>query len=152
MKDRLDESLDFASSRYEEGRFDTNRALRRFHGSDDLKSHRRWFTMVAAAAVSAVVVFAAGYGIMKTVNDMNSIDSEPVQTTVVDKGIVPAPAFVYEDVPVEDVLKELSEYFDCTLTTSPTRKHLTATFPDDDLDLIVSIIESVLEIEITVER
>ena len=60
--------------------------------------------------------------------------------------------FVYDNVPVEAVLAELSAYYHCTLTTAPTDKKLTATFPDDDIDYIVGLIETALDIQITVER
>ena len=37
-------------------------------------------------------------------------------------------------------------------TEEPTDKKLTATFPDDDIDYIVGLIETALDIQITVER
>ena len=52
---------------------------------------------------------------------------------------------------MEQVLAELSAYYGCTLTTAPTDKRLTGTFPDGDVKRIVSAIESALGIQITME-
>ena len=60
--------------------------------------------------------------------------------------------FVYENAPLDQVLAELSAYYGCTLTADPTDKRLTATFPDDDIELIISTIEAALQIKITLER
>ncbi|MBO4535589.1 MAG: DUF4974 domain-containing protein, partial [Bacteroidales bacterium] len=76
----------------------------------------------------------------------------PVETPALNPDVARTHEFVYNDVPVEAVLAELSAYYHCTLSTEPTDKRLTATFADDDLDYIVGLIETALDIQITVER
>ena len=153
MKDSFDKELDFVAGRYSDDKFDAERAVRRFHSSDKVAPRRRWMATAAAVAASVAVVFAAGYGIVNVVSHEKAAEEEVSdRTSVRNPDEAPVRVFVYEDAPVEDVLKELSEHFGCTLTTPPTEKHLTATFPDDDLDVIVSIISSVLDIDITVEK
>ncbi|WP_294628357.1 FecR family protein [uncultured Bacteroides sp.] len=57
--------------------------------------------------------------------------------------------FVYEETPLPDVLKELSDYYQVELTTAGTDKTLSAEFETSDgLDVIVSLIEKTLEIRI----
>ena len=76
----------------------------------------------------------------------------PTERPALNPDVTVTHEFVYHDVPVEAVLAELSAYYHCTLTTAPTDKRLTATFPDDDIDYIVGLIETALDIQITVER
>ena len=60
--------------------------------------------------------------------------------------------FEFDNTPVADVLRELSDYYGCKLTAPATRKCLTATFNDDGVDSIVALIEATLGIDITVEK
>lgn len=59
--------------------------------------------------------------------------------------------FVYNDAPVMDVLKELSDFFGVKLATSETDKKITAEFRADDLDNILEIMEKTLEVKIKKE-
>lgn len=45
----------------------------------------------------------------------------------------------------------LSSYYGCKLKTDAEGKLLTATFPDEDIDFIISLIEKALDVNITVE-
>ncbi len=56
--------------------------------------------------------------------------------------------FVYENTPISEVLKELSTFYDVTLTTTNNSKALTASFSTDNLEEIITIIESVLNVKI----
>lgn len=57
--------------------------------------------------------------------------------------------FVYEETPLSDVLKELSDYYHVKLTTANTDKTLSAEFETSDgLDVIVSLIEESLGVRI----
>lgn len=147
-----DDDLRFVSSIYDKDRFDTERAMARFNEKTSAHSgRRRWWTTAAAVAASVAVVFAAGVGIVSIRSQ--SLQGEIQQEVVVLNPHVATPhEFVYDDTPIADVLKELSAYYHCTLSTEPSDKHLTATFPDDDVDFIVSLIEKALNIEITVEK
>ena len=161
MKESFDKNVDFVTRHYRDGLFDTEKALGSLHArigvgaGQPVRPSRKLWSTVAAAAASVAVAFAAGYGIYSVASD-SSAPAAPVAPAAPSApaeapGEAPsAHVFVFENTPVEDVLKEIGDYYGCTLSTAPTRRRLTATFPDDDLDTIISVIESVLDIKISV--
>lgn len=164
MKESFDKNVDFVTRHYRDGLFDTEKALGCLHArigagaGKPVRPSRKLWSTVAAAAASVAVAFAAGYGIYSVASDSSALDA-PAAPVAPAAPSAPAEApgeapsahvFVFENTPVEDVLKEIGDYYGCTLSTAPTRRRLTATFPDDDLDTIVSVIESVLDIKISV--
>ncbi|MCR5326492.1 MAG: hypothetical protein K6E37_07080 [Bacteroidales bacterium] len=153
MKESFEKKLDFVVRHYKEGLFDTRKAIERLHGSfADSRPVRKWWSVLAAAAASVAVAFAAGYGIYSSVSDSPAPEQKPAATPAQTPTEAPAAhVFIFKDTPVAEVLKELGDYYGCTLSASPTSKHLTATFPEDDLDTILSVIESALDIDITAE-
>ena len=153
MKESFEKKLDFVVRHYKEGLFDTRKAIERLHGSfADSRPVRKWWSVLAAAATSVAVAFAAGYGIYSSVSDSSAPEQKPAATPAQTPPEAPAAhVFIFKDTPVAEVLKELGDYYGCTLSASPTSKHLTATFPEDDLDTILSVIESALDIDITAE-
>lgn len=153
MKESFEKKLDFVVRHYKEGLFDTRNAIERLHGSfADSRPVRKWWSVLAAAAASVAVAFAAGYGIYSSVSDSSAPEQKPAATPAQTPPEAPAAhVFIFKDTPVAEVLKELGDYYGCTLSASPTSKHLTATFPEDDLDTILSVIESALDIDITAE-
>ena len=153
MKESFEKKLDFVVRHYKEGLFDTRKAIERLHGSfADSRPVRKWWSVLAAAAASVAVAFAAGYGIYSSVSDSSTPEQKPAATPAQTPPEAPAAhVFIFKDTPVAEVLKELGDYYGCTLSASPTSKHLTATFPEDDLDTILSVIESALDIDITAE-
>ncbi|HKM11802.1 MAG: hypothetical protein KBB35_03965 [Bacteroidales bacterium] len=154
MTDFNEDDLKFVVSKYKKGRFDTKKAIADFNQKTTTSrlSRRRWWTTAAAVAASVAIVVAASIGVVNTLNKEKPVVEKSEEVTIFNPDVAQTHIFVYEDAPIEDVLKELSAYYGCTLTTSPTRKHLTATFPDDDIDFIVSLIESALDISINVEK
>lgn len=153
MKESFEKKLDFVVRHYKEGLFDTRKAIERLHGNfADSRPVRKWWSVLAAAAASVAVAFAAGYGIYSSVSDSSAPEQKPAATPAQTPPEAPAAhVFIFKDTPVAEVLKELGDYYGCTLSASPTSKHLTATFPEDDLDTILSVIESALDIDITAE-
>ena len=144
-----DKDLEFVARRYRPDKYDTRKAIRRFHARTETPIHRRWWMTAAAAAASVVLVFAAGYGIRSWIR--HEAIPAPAEQPALNPNVAQTHEFVYENAPVEAVLAELSAYYHCTLTTAPTDKRLTATFPDEDIDFIVGLIERALDIEIVVE-
>lgn len=145
-----DKDLAYVARRYRSGKYDTQRAIRRFHAQAGTAGRRRWWMTAAAAAASVALVFAAGYGIRTWIRAAQ----EPApagQTVVLNPDVATTHVFVYNDAPLDQVLKELSAYYHCTLKAPATDKHLTGTFPDDDVAFIVSLIEKALDIKITIE-
>lgn len=144
-----DNDLAFVAGCYDKGRFDTGKAIARFHAADGGALHRRWWMAAAAVAASVAVLFAAGYGIRSWVRAAQ--EPAPAEQPVLTPEAAGTHTFCYDNTPVDQVLAELSAYYGCTLTTAPTDKRLTGTFPDGDVKRIVSAIESALGIQITME-
>lgn len=154
MTEFNEEDLRFVASRYDKDRFDTRKAISRFNETPSAQTgrRRRWWTTAAAAAASVAIAFAAGVGIVSTIKSAQQAEPRQQELVVLNPDVAVTHEFVYEDAPISDVLNELSVYYHCSLTTVQTDKRLTATFPDDDIDFIVSLIEKALSIDITVER
>ncbi len=152
MQDFYDRNLDFVVKHFQEGRFDTKKAIARIHSRETASPRFRWLTTAAAVAASVAIVSAAGYGVTSAIRHTRAPADEEVVQTVLNPDVATTHVFVYDEAPLADVLTELSDYFHCTLKADPTRKCLTAAFPDDDLELIVSIIEDVLGVDIEIER
>lgn len=149
MTEFNDKDLEYVARRYRPDKYDTRRAIRRFHAQTDTVVHRRWWVTAAAAAASVVLVFAAGYGIRSWVRNVQG--PAQAQQPALNPNVSQTHVFVYDNAPLDLVLAELSSYYDCTLKAPVTDKRLTATFPDDDIELIISLIESALNIQITIE-
>lgn len=152
MQNLDDRKIDFVARHYQDGKLDTKKAIARIHSQEKASPRFRWLTTAAAVAASVVIVFAAGYGVTSTIRHSKAPAEEEVVQTVLNPDVATTHVFVYDEAPLADVLSELSDYFHCTLKADPTRKCLTAAFPDDDLELIVSIIEDVLGVDIEIER
>ena len=152
MAEFNEDDLRYVSSLYDKERFDTKKAIARFNEETSKElNHRRWWSTVAAVAASAAIAFAAGWGIVTTIKDRQPVVTRQ-ETVILNPDVAVTHVFVYDDAPIGDVLKELSEYYHCTLKTKPSDKHLTATFPDGDIEFIVSLIEKALDTEITIEK
>ena len=59
--------------------------------------------------------------------------------------------FRYENTPLEEVLHELSSHFGRTLRTDAHDRRLTGEFEGEELEGIVSLIESALDIHIVID-
>lgn len=149
MTEFNDKDLDYVARRYRPDKYDTRKAIRRFHERTGSTVYRRWWVTAAAAAASIVLVTAAGIGIHSWIRQ--SAEKPAGTELIYNPDVATTHVFVYDDVPVQSVLAELSAYYHCTLTTAPTDKHLSASFPDDDITFIVALIEQALDIEITIE-
>ncbi|MBR3291341.1 MAG: DUF4974 domain-containing protein [Bacteroidales bacterium] len=148
MTEFNDNDLAFVVRRYRPDKYDTRKAIGRFHEQTATPVHRRWWMTAAAAAASIMLVFAAGYGIHNWIHSESnpSVQAQPTTQQA------PSRFFVFEEAPVDQVLQELSGYYHCTLTAPPTEKRLTATFSSEDgLAVIVPLIEAALDVKITVE-
>ena len=150
MKEIKDKELEFVAKFYDHDRYDPEKAIAKFHDAHRETNPRRWWMTAAAAAASVAIAFAAGYTI-----HISRITSEPaaeIENVVLNPDVAQTHVFVYEAAPLNDVLAELSSYYGCKLKTDAKGKVLTATFPDDDIDFIVSLIEEALDISISVEK
>ena len=57
-------------------------------------------------------------------------------------------SFIFEDTPLKDVLTCLSEYYKVSFIADDLSKKLSGEFHTDDLDLIITLIESALDVNI----
>lgn len=57
-------------------------------------------------------------------------------------------SFIFEDMPLRDVLNCLSKHYKTSFAASDLSKRLSGEFYTDDLDLIIELIESALDVTI----
>lgn len=91
------------------------------------------------------LVLTQGMGAILTPNTLTPkrIEQEMPNITAWQSGY-----FVYDNTPLEIVLRELSHYYGIKLSTAEKSKSLTGRFPTDNLEEIIEIIESTLGIKI----
>ena len=77
-------------------------------------------------------------------NDIPVEDAEPDVNSVAWK----RGSFIFEDTPLKDVLSCLSKYYKVSFAASDLSKRLSGEFYTDDLDLIIELIESALDVTI----
>lgn len=150
MKEIKDKELEFVARFYDHDRYDPDKAIERFHNVHRERNPRRWFITAAATAASVAIAFAAGYTI-HSYRTENETPATEIEHVVLNPDVAQTHVFVYDAAPLSDVLDELSSYYGCKLKTDAKGKVLTATFPDDDIDFIVSLIEKALDVNITIE-
>jgi len=150
MMEFTENDLTFVTGCYQKDCYDSRKAIARFQETISVVTHHRWWVTAAAAAASVMLVFAAGYGLrtwVRNAQEPKQMEQPALNSTAADTHI-----FIYDNTPLDQVLAELSAYYNCRLETEPSDKCLTATFPDDDIEQIVSAIESALHVKITLER
>lgn len=149
-----EEDLRFVASKYGREAFDTEKAIARFQRTTNVVTNRRrWWATAAAAAAFVTVVFAAGTGIVSYIKSRHQAEpQQKLEPSALNPDVATTHEFIYDDAPIGDVLAELSAYYHCELSTNAMGKHLTATFPDEDIEFIVSLIEEALGIDIMVKK
>ena len=77
-------------------------------------------------------------------------DDRPVTDAVTDVTSIAwkRGSFIFEDTPLKDVLDCLSKYYKTSFAASDLSKRLSGEFYTDDLDLIIELIESALDVTI----
>lgn len=124
MKEIKEKELEFVARFYDRDRFDTEEAIKCFHDALRSSTPRRWWMVAAATAASIAIAFAAGYTIY-----LNNTDSDAPATqtehVIHNPNVAQTHMFIYDKVPLQDVLDELSEYYGCKLKTDATGKKLT---------------------------
>lgn len=151
MNEIKEKELEFVAKSYDHTRFNPEKAISKFHASHRRVQLRRWWLTAAATAASVVIAVAAGLTIRHFEVVVPAKDSQPAEMLILNPNVATTHEFVYDAAPLEEVLAELSAYYGCTLKTEAQGKVLTARFPDDDINFIVSIIEKALEVDITLE-
>lgn len=151
MNEIKEKELEFVVKSYDSGRFNPEKAISKFHASHRGSQLRRWWMTAAATAASVVIAVAAGITIHHFEMVTSAKDAPHAETLIFNPNVAATHEFIYEAAPLDEVLSELSAYYGCSLKTDAHGKVLTATFPDGDIDFIVSMIEKALDVDITVE-
>lgn len=150
MQDKFEEDLKFVLEHYAKGRFDPEKAICRFHKTQHRRTPRRWWAAVAAAFATVFVLFAGGYSIYTINQKAQNSQLMPANQSVPQESAIKL--FVFEDASLEAVLDTLSAHYGYIITSESSGKRLTATFPEDDIDVIVAAIEETLDVTISIER
>lgn len=149
-----EEDIRFLVDNYQPECFDVAKAIRKYYGGNHFKFHRKkWLVTVVSSAIGVAVAFAGGYSLALSIQKgkVESAEASEQQESFVET--TPAENLEFEDVPIADALCALSEAYGCKLSTASTEKRLTASFSrEDDLEYVVKLIESALDITIIVER
>ena len=154
--DKQKQLEDFVLSHYQHGRLDTQQALRnvrqRLQQKEEQPQQAHTISLWqrlrhVAAAVVLVLVMVSAYAIYR-----NAATPQPAPTEQVATPPQPAPAvsktFHFDDTPINVVLSQLSQHYGVTLTAGDTTRHLSGDFEADDLEMLLSMIEQTLGIEI----
>ena len=150
MQDKFEEDLKVVLEHYAKGRFDPDKAIRRFHRAHPRHAPRRWWAAAAAVFAAAFVLFAGGYSIYTINQKAQNSQLMPANQAVPQESAFKL--FVFEDASLEAVLDTLSAHYGYRITSESSGKRLTATFPEDDIDVIVAAIEETLDVTISIER
>lgn len=91
------------------------------------------------------VVLTCGMGaVLEAGADMPVIEEEADANEIAWK----RGSFIFEDTPLKEVLDCLSEYYNVSFVADDLSKKLSGEFSTDDLDLIIALIESALDVSI----
>ena len=154
-----DKDLDFVARHYKEDALSPGQAWQAFTRRTGYKparsSSRRW---IAAASVTALFTTAIA-GALWLSHQSNSPITTPTATTPAS----PAPTYRilqqktggiilrYNKEEIGNVLKELSTYYGKTLSTTEPERHISGEIEATSLEEVVEILESTLNIHISVQ-
>lgn len=106
-------------------------------------SRLRYAAAVAVLCVLVGTAFALFYH-----SSGRNVAEPPAVTTQQPSSTAQPMTFHFDDTPINDVLSELDEAYGTSLQASDTTKHLTGDFEAESPELLISIIEQTLGIEI----
>ncbi|MDO5321679.1 MAG: DUF4974 domain-containing protein [Bacteroidia bacterium] len=149
-----EEDIRFLADNYQSDCFDVTKAIGKYYGGNHFKFHRKkWLLTVVSSAIGAAVAFAGGYSLALSIQRGKAEKEEASEQQKLFVETTAAEKLEFEDIPIVDALCALSEAYGCKLSTASTEKRLTASFSrEDDLEYVVKLIESALDITIIVER
>lgn len=157
MKKINENELDFVVKHYKEDRINTEAAWKKFKKRNVImKSRKSWKSISVAASVliitsAAIACIVLGYRPFKSAPKAThsaTIQTDTAPAKVVDKKIK---VFKFDKEPIGKVLKKLSAYYGKSLSTTDSTKVLSGEIEATSCEDMVSIIESTLDIKITME-
>jgi ferric-dicitrate binding protein FerR (iron transport regulator) len=108
----------------------------------------------AIVLIDCVAIFVSGWLIAILTDGMDATLSEghemPVinQTSDINAIAWKRGSFIFEDTPLKEVLECLSRHYNVSFAATDLSKRLNGEFHTDDLDLILDLIESALDVTI----
>ena len=146
---KRDKEQEFVLHYYQPHKLDADQAIKCLNP----RPTRRLRWVAVAASLLALAVFA-------TVMTFSLSPTDRPTATTVSKSPAPpaqetktaAVTFHFDDTPVNDVLRQLGNYYGVVLSANDTTKHLTGDFCSDDLNHTLRMIEEVLCINIAIEQ
>lgn len=146
MKETKDQELRFVVRHYEAGRFSPEEALKKIGHEPRRRSLPRW--VAAAASLLCLTVLATVLWLKPFTASTPGADStKPTADTTATTAATAS--FHFNDAPLPQVLRELGAHYGVTLAATDTTRHLTGTFSGQSLEDILSMIEEVLDVEIS---
>jgi ferric-dicitrate binding protein FerR (iron transport regulator) len=154
--DKQKQLEDFVLSHYQQGKLDTQKALRnvreRLQQREDQRQEVRivplWQRLRhIAAAVVLVLVMVSAYAIYRSNANHQSPSATTPQPTAITQPSQPK-SFHFDNTPINQVLAELDAYYDLQLSASDTTKHLSGDFEAESPEMLIDMIEQTLGIEV----
>ena len=140
-----DKELEFVLQHYEAQRFDPEEAMRRLQPATP-KRRYRWIAV--AASLLCLTVMAAVFVWREVVPSAPAAVEVPAAVTQPADVHTPA-SFHFDATPLPEVLAALEQHYGVELTASDTTHQLTGSFSGQSLEDILSMIEEVLDVDIS---
>lgn len=154
--DKQKQLEDFVLNHYQQGKLDTQKALRnvreRLQQREDQRQEVRivplWQRLChIAAAVVLVLVMVSAYAIYRSNANHQSPSATTPQPTTINQPAQPK-SFHFDNTPINQVLAELDAYYGLQLSASDTTKHLSGDFEAESPEMLIYMIEQTLGIEV----
>lgn len=140
-----DKDLEFVVRHYRKGHLDTNKAWRSFMA----RSGRTHVSTFRRTGIAAAITLFLGISAALAFNWDHIFPTEHVSPLIEVRSDVVI--LKYDNEPIGNVLKELSAHYGKDLRTSDPTRRISGEMEATSLDEIVDILESTLNINITVE-
>lgn len=163
MKETNENELEFVARHYEEDALNTSRAWRRFQQRVGVPLTRRTAFRRIAASVGIMLIVGASLacGFWYVRRQATLLEAPEAPTSSVnapyrflqtkDESIV----LKYDNAPIEDVLGELSTYYDRRIvlqSASASGRHISGEIEATSLEEVVEILEATLDVEIEIRN
>lgn len=140
-----DSRLDFVLRYYQEGKLNTQEAIRRIAPRRERRSVRRWVAVAASLAALAVIAATLTIGPLSGSKAPSAENSQPAATLQQP----PRPAsFHFDDTPLPEVLQTMGDFYGVRLEADDSTKRLTADFDTLSLEHNLQMIEETLGVKI----
>lgn len=157
MKEKKEDELQFVVDHYKEGYKDSDTAWKEFLGLSGLseKSSRKRWLVAACITFATIMAFAATVFIAhrSTLEPTHQpVNTETVATDTLAKDTTQikdsVKVFRFDDTPVNEALKDISDYYCVPLEASDTTKSISGEFEAHNVDEAIELVQATLNIKI----